>query len=556
MSRTPDVVAADKERAQLQAWLKHFRALLAQIDEAALILQAAPDEGPGPTILYANRAIGAMVGKKREDLEGDRLDTLFSGDDLRRFIDRLPEVARRGGLYRFTGAITNGEGEQVPCAGMVRGFLGLRGQPLSFAVTLAAVKEPEVREVEVEVEKIVEVEKKEDPAAASRDGLEMVGVIASGIAHDFNNHLTPVSTILSSLAALDELPEEVKTSISDALAGVEEGTRLAKQLLNAAKDCPGERTTADILPVVEKVAKLGTTGSNVIQEVVCESELPAVVIDETEISQVFHNLVVNACQAMENGGSVRIEATTTVFAGGNDVPDGLLPGKYVEVSVRDRGCGIPQDKIEGIFQLFATTKETGTGLGLARCRSIVRSHGGAITVTSKENVGSTFTVFLPVAAKLDEEELPVAPPSGGKGLDDPDEEVPIEHACGPVLIVDDQEAILKATGQILEKFGYSVTAVTSGQEAINIYQSNFRDGEPFVAVILDVTLPGGLNGIETLEEIRKIDHDVRAVFSTGYHFEEPRLNELRRGGYVGVLPKPYKVDGLARCVADAVRAAL
>ena len=554
MSRTPDVVAADKERAQLQAWLKHFRALLAQIDEAALILQAAPDEGPGPTILYANRAIGAMVGKKREDLEGDRLDALFSGDDLRRFIDRLPEVARRGGLYRFTGAITNAEGEQVPCAGMVRGFLGLRGQPLSFAVTLAAVKEPEVREVEVE--KIVEVEKEEDPAAASRDGLEMVGVIASGIAHDFNNHLTPVATILSDLAKHDELPEAVKIAISDALAEVDEGTRLAKQLLNAARNRPGERKPADILPVVEKVAKLGTTGSNVIQEVVCEGELPAVVIDETEIGQVFHNLVVNACQAMENGGSVRIDATTKVFAGGNDVPEGLLPGEYVEVSVRDRGCGIPQDKIGGIFQLFATTKETGTGLGLARCRSIVLGHGGAITVTSKENVGSTFTVYLPVAARPDGGVGIAAPPCGGSESDDPDEEVPIEHACGPVLIVDDQEAILKVTGQILEKFGYSVTAVTSGQEAINLYQSSFRDGEPYVAVILDVTLPGGLNGIETLEEMRKIDHDVRAVFSTGYHFEEPLLTELRRGGYVGVLPKPYKVDRLARCVADAVRAAL
>ena len=471
MSRTPDVVAADKERAQLQAWLKHFRALLAQIDEAALILQAAPDEGPGPTILYANRAIGAMVGKKREDLEGDRLDVLFSGDDLRRFIDRLPEVARRGGLYRFTGAITNGEGEQVPCAGMVRGFLGLRGQPLSFAVTLAAVKEPEVREVEVE--KIVEVEKEDDPATARRDGLEMVGVIASGIAHDFNNHLTPVATILSDLAKHDELPEAVKIAISDALAEVDEGTRLAKQLLNAAKNRPGERKPADILPVVEKVAKLGTTGSNVIQEVVCNEKLPAVVIDETEISQVFHNLVVNACQAMENGGSVRIEATTKVFAGGNEVPEGLLPGEYVEVSVRDRGCGIPQDKIGGIFQLFATTKETGTGLGLARCRSIVIGHGGAITVNSKENVGSTFTVFLPVAARLAECELPVDPPSSETDSGDPDEEVPIEHACGPVLIVDDQEAILKVTGQILEKFGYSVTAVTSGQEAINLYQSSY-----------------------------------------------------------------------------------
>ncbi len=496
-----------------------------------------------------------MVGRKRDELEGDRLDALFSGDDLARFIERLPEVARRGGLYRFTGAITNAEGELVPCAGMVRGFLGLRGQPLSFAVTLAAVKEPEVREVEVE--RVVEVATEEaDPAVARRDGLEMVGVIASGIAHDFNNHLTPVLTNLSYLAELDGLPEEVKISISEALQGVEEGKRLARQLLDAAKDRPGERKAADILPVVEKVARLGTTGSNVTQEVVCEGDLPAVVIDETEIGQVFHNLVVNACQAMENGGSVRIEATTTIFAGGGDVPDGLLPGEYVEVSVRDRGCGIPQDKIEGIFQLFATTKETGTGLGLARCRSIVLGHGGAITVTSKENVGSTFTVYLPVAARLDDGEVPVAAPLAESADGDPEEEVPIEHACGPVLIVDDQESILKVTGQILEKFGYSVTAVTSGQKAIDTYQKNFRDGEPYVAVILDVTLPGGLNGIETLEEMRKIDHDVRAVFSTGYHFEEPLLTELRRGGYVGVLPKPYKVDRLARCVADAVRAAL
>ncbi|HEY6010193.1 MAG TPA: ATP-binding protein, partial [Nitrospirota bacterium] len=247
--------------------------------------------------------------------------------------------------------------------------------------------------------------------------------------------------------------------------------------------------------------------------------------------QVIHNLIVNADESMPRGGSVTIAAENVTLIRNN--PLGLDAGDYIRISVSDRGTGIPEDSFQKIFDPYFTTKRNRSGLGLATCYSIIKRHEGRITVESSLGSGSTFHLYLPAckdAACLKQVR-----------------ETAIIRGSGRILVMDDEEMIRDVAGRILAKVGYEVESAADGMEAITRYEQARSEGRPFDAVIMDLTIPGGMGGKETIEKLRAIDPGVKAIVSSGYS-NDPIMAEFRDHGFCGVVAKPYTIKMLSEAV--------
>ncbi len=258
-------------------------------------------------------------------------------------------------------------------------------------------------------------------------------------------------------------------------------------------------------------------------------------IDEGQLGQVVQNIVINAVQAMPAGGRITIKAGNARLERENSCA--LPPGPYLEISVSDEGTGIPEGLLKRIFDPYFTTKQAGSGLGLATSYSIIRSHKGYLGA-SRPGLGSTFTVLIPA---------------------EPDREVPrikqesvaVTPLGKRVLVMEDQEMVRSVALRMLASLGYSSVGAAHGEEAVDLYASALRDGHPFDAVILDLTIVGGVGGKETLSRLLSIDPSVKVIVSSGYS-NDPILADHRRYGAFGVLPKPYRLQELKKALFQVV----
>jgi len=359
--------------------------------------------------------------------------------------------------------------------------------------------------------------------------LEAIGTLAGGIAHDFNNLLQGVFGYISlaklrkddrekSLAALDEAEKALHMSV-----------RLTNQLLTFSKGGKPVKKIIDLLPVIENAAKFALSGSRTDCRIAVDDGLWQTDADEGQIGQVIQNIVLNADQAMPEGGRVEI-AVRNVHIPVPDGPKDLEKGRYVEIAFRDTGVGIPEKYLGKIFDPYFTTKEKGSGLGLATSYSIIKNHSGMIDVKSEMGKGTTFIVYLPATAvvKREEQARPAAAAPG---------------RTGRVLIMDDEPVILDVAGELIRALGHSAEFSSQGQEAIAKYREAQRSGRPFDVVILDLTIRGGMGGVETLRILSEIDPGVKAVVSSGYSDDAAIAGYLERG-FKAVLKKPYHVDDL------------
>ena len=208
------------------------------------------------------------------------------------------------------------------------------------------------------------------------------------------------------------------------------------------------------------------------------------------------------------------------------------------IAVEDQGVGIPEAYLDKIFDPYFTTKEKGSGLGLATSYSIIRNHGGRIDIRSTVGKGSTFLIYLP--AVRTEASLPEKQP----------QPAPVQKAR--VLVMDDEELIRKVAEELLRSLGHEVTVAENGDAAIEKYERAKVQGKPFDAVILDLTIRGGKGGAETMRALLDLDPDVNAIVSSGYSDDEI-IATYRQHGFRAFLKKPYHVDDLARALADAGR---
>ena len=356
--------------------------------------------------------------------------------------------------------------------------------------------------------------------------IESVGLLAGGIAHDFNNMLTAIlgNISLAKLAAGDN--RQAKW-----LGDAEKASLMAKgltmQLLAFARGGAPVKELSSLADVVRDASTISLRGSNVRSELAIPDDLWPVEIDPGQIGQVIQNLVLNADQAMPRGGVISI-VCSNVTVDDQSLP--LKPGDYVEMEIGDQGVGIPENELGQIFEPYFTTKAKGRGLGLASVHTIVKNHDGHIAVQSQSGVGSAFRVWLPASCrKIEPPKQELAAISAGKGR---------------ILIMDDEEMVRDLLHNMLVLLGYEVASAQDGQEAIALYRQALASGNPFTLVITDLTIPGGLGGVETIEALRRLDPGVRAIVSSGYS-NNPVMADYRQYGYIGVIPKPYRIDELS-----------
>ena len=358
--------------------------------------------------------------------------------------------------------------------------------------------------------------------------MEAVGLLAGGIAHDFNNVLTAILGNIS-LAKMRVKPSD-KTfeKLTEAERSVFRARDLTYQLLPFSPGGSPVRRVVSLTATVRKTCLAVVEGSGVGCEVSVQDGLHRVEADLLQIRQVVSNLVVNALQASPPDGKIEVSAENVEITGEGSLP--LSPGSYVQISVRDSGSGIPEEHLGKIFDPYFTTKETGKGLGLASAYSIIRRHDGCITAESGKGLGTTFRIFLPATGKESSWEAKTR-----------------EQICrgrGKILVMDDEEQVRKVVGQMLTYLGYQTVLASDGDEAIRLYSDAVEAGSPYDAVILDLTVPGGMGGKEAIKVLRRLDPQVRAVVSSGYS-TDPIMSVYGESGFQGVLEKPYRLHELS-----------
>jgi PAS domain S-box-containing protein len=348
--------------------------------------------------------------------------------------------------------------------------------------------------------------------------LESLGVLAGGIAHDFNNFLTVVLGN-TELARMQVEPSHPVTEILEQIASAcQRAAFLSSQLLTFAKGGAPIRRVASVAGLVLDAVNLIRAGSAISIDVHLAGDLWRAEIDESQIGQVLHNILLNARQAMPEAGIIEVRAENVLV----DRP--AAAGPAVRISVRDYGCGIPPEILPRIFDPYFTTKPGGSGLGLATAYSIIRKHGGHISVASKSGEGSVFTIDLPASP---ESSAPPIPETTARG-----------SGSGRLLVMDDEEMLRKLLERILTELGYEVRCARDGAEAIALWEAERAAGRHFDAILLDLTVSGGMGGLPTAAKLRELRTSAKLIVSSGYS-DAAVMADFQQYGFDAMLPKPW-----------------
>ncbi len=347
-----------------------------------------------------------------------------------------------------------------------------------------------------------------------------MGVLAGGIAHDFNNILTSILGNISLSKMMGSKEPEIIEHLGLAEKAALRAKDLTQQLLTFARGGAPVKKTITLPGVIRDSAEFVCHGTRVN----CSFELPdnllMVEADEGQLSQVIQNLAINAIQAMPEGGTISIKARNV----------SVSQGKFVKLTVSDTGTGISPENLNRIFDPYFTTKQNGSGLGLATAYSIIKHHGGSISVESKPGRGTTFQIFMPASERpygVDREER-ITPGAG----------------AGKILVMDDEQSIRDTACAILKTLGYEAESAGDGTAAVDRYRTAASQGRPFDAVIIDLTVVGGMGGEETIKALLGIDPRVRAIVSSGYS-SDPVMSRFTEFGFCDVLAKPYRIEDVA-----------
>jgi len=367
--------------------------------------------------------------------------------------------------------------------------------------------------------------------------LESLGVLAGGIAHDFNNILTGILGNLSLANSRLEADHRIAGYLRDCEKAAVRAGKLTQQLMTFARGGEPVKKLIDPVSLIRETVSFVLRGSNVRGNIELEDNLWCVEADSGQLSQALHNVVLNAAQAMPDGGEVKVLARNETLGAENGHQ--LPAGHYLGIVIEDRGCGIPQENLARIFDPYYTTKPEGSGLGLTSFYSIVRRHGGAVEVSSTVGTGSSIIILLPA--------LP-----GGQPEVEQSQTVSEPSGSGRILIMDDEDMIRDIASEILELKGYFVEGCVDGREAVERFRSARERNAPFDAVILDLTVPGGMGGMKAAAHLLEIDPDAVLIVTSGYS-NDPVVANYRQYGFSGVVSKPFDAAGLAREVARLIR---
>lgn len=363
--------------------------------------------------------------------------------------------------------------------------------------------------------------------------LNSLGVLAGGLAHDFNNLLT---TILGNVfvAKLRMIPKDPLTqNLEQAEQACLRAKELTQQLLTFAKGGAPIKTSIALGDLLRKSTIFALSGSSIS----CHFDIPEdhwpVDADPIQLRQVIQNITINARQAMPQGGHFTVKVENVALKNPSLLPSpSLTPGNYIKISFEDQGIGIEDRHLSNIFDPYYTTKPGASGLGLATAHSIIQQHHGHISLNSTIGIGTTFTVYVPSSYST---------PEPGQ------QNIPAitKKARGRVLVMDDEQSILRMVEDALTQFGYEVAGAQDGQAAIDLVSQSLANEKKFEVVILDLTVPGAMGGKEAIQHIRRLDPHIKAIVTSGYS-DDPIMCDFQKYGFQGILVKPYKIFDLAK----------
>jgi len=368
------------------------------------------------------------------------------------------------------------------------------------------------------------------------DKLESLGVLSGGIAHDFNNILTSILGNISIAKMFAKPGDKIFERLEEAENDCVRARVLTQKILTFSRGGAPIMKTAFISELLRDSASFALSGSNVRCEFSIPDDLWRIEVDEGQIAQAISNLIINASQAMPGGGVINLLAENIVVDEKQGIP--LNNGGYVKISVTDHGIGIPKEHFQQIFDPYYTTKRGGSGLGLAIAYSIVKRHNGYIDVKSIPGKETTFSIYLPASPKeaLAEKE------SGEK----------IRGGKGKILVMDDEKMIRDVVGDMLGILGYEAEFAKDGAEAVELYKKAEQSVRPFDAVIMDLTVPGGMGGKEAVRKLAEIDPEVKAIVSSGYS-DDPVMADFRKYGFSNVVAKPYNIKELGDALYEVLK---
>jgi PAS domain S-box-containing protein len=470
-------------------------------------------EAESHQIIDVNPVATELIGTSREKIIGQICHKFLCPADDKCPITDLGQV-----MDRSERELTKNNGERIPILKSVTSF-NYRGHEHLIENFIDMSERKRIEEERQRVEK-----------------LESIGLLAGGIAHDFNNILTGILGNISLAKIYADEDSEIFEIMHEAEKASIKAKELTQQLLTFSRGGAPVIKTASIAEILRHTATFVVRGSNVRCNFSIPDDLWNAEIDEGQISQVINNLIINAVQSMPNGGLIELIAEN-VDENDYQELDSSIPlkqTKYIKITVRDHGIGIPPDHLAKIFDPFFTTKQKGSGLGLATSYSIIRRHNGYINVSSRIGEGTTFYIYLPAT----ENKTPL----------ETIEKEEYAFTDGRLLVMDDEEIVREVVKRTLNHMGYkNVDFAVDGEEVLRLYQKSLEEGRPYALFILDLTVPGGMGGEETIRELLKVNSKINAVVSSGYS-NEPVMSEYRKYGFKGAITKPYTMEQLQQAL--------
>ena len=365
--------------------------------------------------------------------------------------------------------------------------------------------------------------------------LEAIAALSGGIAHDYNNLLTVIIGNISLIQSYMDSEDIIYRMLNEAYEASIIAKNLTQKLITFSKGGSPIKETARLSPLVKSATEFTLSGSNIRCEFRIPDDLYLVEIDKTQISQAIHNLVMNAREAMPDGGTITVIAENIIVP--KKTPT-LHKGKHVKISLSDQGIGIPAENLEKVFDPYFSTKQRGTqkgmGLGLSICHSIIEKHGGDVMIESRVGTGTTISILLPASAEKTIEK---------KSTQNSGEDIPV-FGRGRILVMDDEKMIVKLTSLILSRLGYEAEFAADGSEAVDMYQAAMAADRPYDAVILDLTVRGGMGGKEAIRNLIALDPEVKGIVSSGYS-DDPVMEDYQKYGFKGVVIKPFSIYELS-----------
>ena len=510
----------------LQASEEKYRAIVEGLEEGYFEIDLDQN------LTFFNDPLCKILGYSQNELTGKNARSFTSPATMRKMDQIYSRLQKTGEPIRVTDydAISK-TGASIALELTASLLRNSSGAPIGFRGVLRDVserKEAEAKNRKLEIQ------------VRQAQKMESIGTLAGGIAHDFNNILMGIQGNASLMGLKTEPGHPNYEKIKNIEMYVQSGTELTRQLLGFARRGKYHAIATDVNDVINKSATMfGRTKKEIQIKMDLATDIWTVEVDRGQIDQALLNLYVNAWQAMPHGGDLYLKTENVVLDAEfvNSKPYKVDPGDYIKITVTDTGIGIDMETRERIFEPFFTTKEMGrgTGLGLASVYGVIKNHGGYINVYSEIDQGTTFTIYLPASRKKIEKQIEKTVATLALGT-------------GTILLIDDEEMIIKVGKELLQELGYDVLSARSGQEAMELYEKN---ADKIDLVIMDMIMPG-MGGGETFDRLKKINPDIKVLLSSGYSINGQASKILERG-CDGFIQKPFNLIQLSDKISQIIR---